>query len=379
MNEQQDLRQLKTLIREWSNEMGFSQMGVTDLDLGDAPEKLQRWLDNGYHGSMQWMENHADLRKSPASLVPGALRSISFRLNYLPPNAEPVKALKTEENAYIARYAMGRDYHKLIRKRLATLAKRIEQWCLDNAVMDEFNQRAFVDSAPVMERQLAEKAGLGSIGKHTLLIHREEGSWFFLGEILTNIPLAVDEPAKEDLCGSCDACLKVCPTDAFPKPYVLDARRCISYWTIESSAPIPEEFREPMGNRVFGCDDCQAICPWNKHAHHTYEGDFHPRHDLDASTLLSLFQWDEAEFLKKTEGSAIRRIGYSGWLRNLAIGLGNAPTSPEIIATLESRLDGADSVVAEHIQWAINRQRGAPKRRKRKAKDPNKLIPTRQA
>ncbi len=319
---------------------------------------------------MSWFERNEDKRLNPELLHPGTLRVLSFRMLYLPAQSAHIETLKDPNHAYIARYALGRDYHKLMRKRLAQLADQI----FEAAKPMIADQRAFVDSAPVLERPLAEKAGLGWVGKHTLLLHRDVGSWFFLGEIFTNLPLPVDDRPVANECGECTACLKVCPTDAFPKPYVLDARRCISYLTIEHKGPIPEAFREPMGNRVFGCDDCQAICPWNKLAKPTDEKDFKPRHQLDNSALLDLFLWDEATFLKRTEGSPIRRIGYELWQRNLAVGLGNAPPSEAIRAALAARLAQATPLVQAHISWALEAQSQPQKRRQRKIKNPEKPL-----
>lgn len=369
-----DYQQLARDIKRWGRELGFQQIGITDTDLSREEQRLEQWLANDYHGSMDWMAAHGDKRSRPEELVPGTRRVISARMNYLPENTEQIRILKSPEKAYISRYTLGRDYHKLIRKRLAQLGKRIEQ-----AVQDlggpEVSQRAFVDSAPVMERPLAEKAGLGWTGKHTLIINSEAGSWFFLGELLTNLPLPVDTPDQPNRCGECTACLKVCPTDAFPKPYQLDARRCISYLTIEHDGPIPEEFRQPMGNRVFGCDDCQAICPWNKLAHFSEEDDFSPRHQFDRADLLDLFLWDEETYLKRTEGSAMRRVGYDNWQRNLSIGLGNAPTNSAIVDVLEARLSQTNNpMLQEHFRWALTQQQSPPKRRQRKIKNPNKIA-----
>jgi epoxyqueuosine reductase len=368
-----DVHQLAAQIKIWGRELGFSQVGITDIDLGSAEDRLQAWLAKGFHGSMAWMAAHDNKRSRPADLVPGTVRVISVRMDYLPGDTAQIQVLKNPQKAYISRYALGRDYHKLIRKRLSTLAKQID----DALPADYFQQagqpraddwlnRAFVDSAPVMERPLAEKAGLGWMGKHTLLINSTAGSWFFLGEIYTFIPLPVDSPNQPNQCGECTACLKVCPTDAFVAPYELDARRCISYLTIENQGVIPEEFREPMGNRVFGCDDCQAICPWNKYAQFTQETDFLPRHGLADSDLLTLFQWSEQQYLANTEGSAIRRIGYEAWQRNLAVGLGNAPSQPEIMAALQAKRAEASAMLLEHIDWAIAKQADALYRRKRK-------------
>ena len=364
-----ELAELAADIKRWGRELGFQQIGISDGQLAEHEQHLQDWLAKGYEGDMAWMAAHGNKRSRPEELLPGTRRVISARMDYLPPDTQQIKVLKQPDKAYISRYALGRDYHKLIRKRLAELAKRIE------ARIPETSQRAFVDSAPVMERPLAEKAGLGWVGKHTLLINSTAGSWFFLGELLTNLPLPIDESREPNQCGDCSACLKVCPTDAFPTPYTLDARRCISYLTIENKGAIPEEFREPMGNRVFGCDDCQAICPWNKYAKATSETDFLPRHGLDNSDLNDLFQWTEDEFLQRTEGSAIRRIGYEGWQRNLSVGLGNAPYNENIVASLERRLEGANPMLREHFEWALAQQAKPNRRRKRKVKAPKGAEP----
>jgi iron-sulfur cluster binding protein, putative len=281
--------------------------------------------------------------------VEGTERIIAVRLDYRPDPDDPDAVLGDDEKAYITRYSLGRDYHKLMRKRLAKLAKWIDE------ALPGYYHRAFVDSAPVMEKPIAVKAGLGWQGKHTLLLHPKAGSWFFLGEIYTSAPLPIDEPYPTDHCGSCTACLDVCPTNAFPEPYVLDAARCISYLTIENNGPIPEELRPLMGNRVFGCDDCQLVCPFNKFSESTEEPDFQPRHGLDNSTLAELFLWDEDTFLKRTEGSAIRRAGYEGWLRNLAVGLGNAPSTIPVIEALKARREYPSEMVREHVDWALRR------------------------
>lgn len=357
-----ELAKLADDIKLWGRELGFQQVGISDGKLGEHEEHLQAWLAKGYQGDMSWMSAHGNKRSRPDELLPGTIRVISVRMDYLPADTQQIKILKQADKAYISRYALGRDYHKLIRKRLAQLAKKIEE------AIPHANQRPFVDSAPVMERPLAEKAGLGWVGKHTLLINSQAGSWFFLGELLTDLALPTDHSTEENQCGDCSACLKVCPTDAFPRPYELDARRCISYLTIENKGSIPLEFREPMGNRVFGCDDCQAICPWNKYAKPTRETDFLPRHGLDSIELLELFQWSEAEFLGRTEGSAIRRIGYEGWLRNLAVGLGNAPSDSRIVDSLKARLADASPLLEEHLQWALEKQADPKRRRKRKIK-----------
>jgi len=361
-----DFHALAQQVKVWGRELGFQQIGITDTDLSKHEHYLQQWLQAGYHGDMTWMATHGTKRSRPQTLLPGTLRVISARMDYLPEDTQQIKILKDSRKAYISRYALGRDYHKLIRKRLSRLAQQLEA-----AVGASLNQRAFVDSAPVLERALAEKSGLGWVGKHTLVINSQAGSWFFLGEIYTNLPLPLDTSEQHNQCGDCSACLKVCPTDAFPAPYQLDARRCISYLTIENKGSIPEIFRQPMGNRVFGCDDCQVICPWNKFAKPTAEGDFKPRHNLDDVDLLDLFTWSEAEFLERTAGSAIRRIGYERWLRNLAVGLGNAPASPAIIEALELKKSAVSLMVLEHIEWALDRQRN-PRRRRRKIKAADK-------
>ncbi|WNO08179.1 tRNA epoxyqueuosine(34) reductase QueG [Teredinibacter sp. KSP-S5-2] len=365
------LDQLTNAIKNWAKEEGFQQVGITKGDLTAEQPAYEAWLKKGYHADMQWMAENKEKRLSPALLHPNTQRVISFRMNYLPPDTEQIKILKSPTKAYVSRYALGRDYHKLIRKRLAKIATKIEQFAETHLNEGQPEQRPFVDSAPVLERPLAAMAGLGWTGKHTLIIHPEAGSWFFLGEIFTSIPLPVNEEKVENKCGDCEACLKVCPTDAFPQPYVLDAGRCISYLTIENKGSIPEEFREPMGNRVFGCDDCQAICPWNKYASFTEETDFHPRHQLDISELIDLFNWDEKQFLDKTAGSPIRRIGYQNWLRNLAVGLGNAPSHNEIGHTLEQKKAHCSELVREHIDWALTQQHSPNRKRKRKIKKPD--------
>jgi epoxyqueuosine reductase len=369
MNSLIDLAKLATQIKRWGQELGFQQVGITDATLGEHEERLQAWLSRGYHGSMAWMAEHDNKRSRPAELVPHTVRVISVRMDYLPGDTQQIQVLKNPNKAYLSRYTLGRDYHKLIRKRLAQLAKQIDDALPENYPRNtESMHRAFVDSAPVMERPLAEKAGLGWVGKHTLVINSHAGSWFFLGEIFTFLPLPIDEPSQLNQCGECTACLKVCPTDAFPNPYELDARRCISYLTIENKGAIPVEFREPMGNRVFGCDDCQAICPWNKYAQYTQETSFLPRHGLENSDLLTLFQWSETEFLANTEGSAIRRMGYDSWQRNLAIGLGNAPSDIRIIEALTQRRESASALLQEHIDWALAQQQKPNRIRKRKIK-----------
>ena len=344
-----DMAALREEIAGWSVELGFGQCGVSDIDLSTAEERLQTWLEKRFHGSMHYMEKHGTRRSRPAELVPGTVRVISVRMDYLPESQEAATALLDHASrAYVSRYALGRDYHKVMRGRLRELARRIE------STVGEFGYRVFVDSAPVLEKAIAEKAGLGWIGKHTNLIDRDAGSWFFLGELYTDLPLPVDQ-AEESHCGSCTACIDICPTRAIVAPYELDARRCISYLTIESPDPIPVHLRQAVGNRIYGCDDCQLFCPWNKFARRTSEADFAPRHELDSAELVDLFGWDEDTFLQRTEGSAIRRIGIERWRRNIAVALGNAETRPGVIAALQARADDPSPLVAEHVAWALAR------------------------
>lgn len=334
-------------IREWGDALGFQALGFTGVDLQQHEEYLQKWLAKGYHGEMEWMARHGSKRSQPNALVPGTCTVITARMDYLPEGADAEQVLSQSELAYISRYALGRDYHKLMRARLAKLARQIE------TQLGTGRYRAFVDSAPVLERALAENAGLGWIGKNTMLLNDKAGSWFFLGEIYTDIPLPPDPPQATQHCGTCQACLDICPTQAFVAPWVLDARKCISYLTIEFDGVIPEALRRAMGNRIYGCDDCQLVCPWNKFAAQTREPDFAPRHQLDSITLATCFGWDEATFLARTEGSAIRRIGYSQWRRNVAIALGNADTSDEVVQALQSAVDDPSAVVREHVLWAL--------------------------
>ena len=341
--------ELAERIRAWGRDLGFQQLGFSDIELGDHEIHLNNWLSQGFHGEMEYMQRHGTRRSRPAELEEGTLRVISVRMDYLPQAAEDIEALLLKPSkGVVSRYALGRDYHKLMRKRLQKLAHQIE------AHIGPFGYRVFVDSAPVLEKALAEKAGLGWIGKHSNLINKSAGSWFFLGEIYTDLPLPIDKAANEH-CGACTKCIEVCPTQAIIAPYTVDARRCISYLTIELRDSIPEELRPLMGNRIYGCDDCQLVCPWNRFARPTQEADFEPRNGLDAPQLIALFAWDEAQFLKRTEGSAIRRIGFECWLRNIAVALGNAPTSGAIIAALQSRQHYASDMVREHVEWALNR------------------------
>ncbi|MDJ0916250.1 MAG: tRNA epoxyqueuosine(34) reductase QueG [Woeseiaceae bacterium] len=337
---------LKRDIEAWAGELGFQGVGVSDTDLARAGERLNAWLDRGYHGEMAYMQKHGSKRYVPAELVPDTIRIISVRMDYLAaPQQEAIDKLDHPELAYVSRYALGRDYHKVLRSRLQKLAQKIE------ASTGPFGYRVFVDSAPVLEKPIAEKAGLGWIGKHTNLINRIDGSWFFLGELYTDLPLPVDEPASEH-CGSCRACIDVCPTDAIVAPYKLDAKRCISYLTIEHGSAIPEEFRKPMGNRIYGCDDCQLFCPWNKFAKPTGEADFAPRHGLDNADLADLATWGEETFLTRTEGSAIRRIGHERFQRNIAVALGNAERSPDVMRAIDQLDSSPSSLVREHANWA---------------------------
>jgi epoxyqueuosine reductase len=339
-------------IKRWAHELGFANTGISGIDLEDDEAHLQRWLDAGHHGDMDYMARHGSKRTRPAELEPGTQRVISVRMDYTPPGtANAWDVLGDAQAGYVSRYALGRDYHKLMRSRLQKLAERIQ------GVVGDFGYRAYVDSAPVMEKALARNAGLGWIGKHTVLINRRAGSYFFLGELYTDLPLPVDPPASAH-CGTCTRCIDVCPTQAIIGPYQLDAKRCISYLTIELKGSIPEDLRAPMGNRIFGCDDCQLVCPWNKFAQETSEPDFAPRHSLEGAKLVELFGWTEQEFLKRTEGMAIRRTGYEGWLRNIAVALGNAPRSTGIVAALQARADHPSPIVREHVAWALARQRG---------------------
>jgi epoxyqueuosine reductase len=334
-------------IRAWARELGFADAGIGEMTLDTDAGHLGRWLDAGHHGGMAYMARDAELRAQPARLRPGTLSVISVRLDYRP-HAESAEAvLKQGDKAYISRYALGRDYHRLLRARLLKLAARLQ------AHVGPFGHRVFADSAPVLEKALARNARLGWIGKNTLLLNRNAGSWFFLGEIYTDLPLPPDpSPPVADECGRCSACLKICPTQAFTGPYQLDARRCISYLTIEHHGSIPEDLRPLIGNRIFGCDDCQLICPWNRYARIGSEPAFAPRHGLDGPALRELFAWTEAEWLEKTEGMALRRAGYARWLRNLAVALGNAPASELTRATLRARAHHPDAVVREHVDWA---------------------------
>jgi len=343
----EDLAQLAASIKNWGRELGFQKVGIARVELPEDAGFLQDWLEKERHGTMDYMARHGEKRWRPATLIPGTVCAISARLDYWPTAIHSAaETLDEPRIAYVSRYALGRDYHKVMRTRLGRLTKKIE------AIAGPMGARVFVDSGPVLEKALARNAGLGWIGKHTNLLDRSAGSYFFLGEILTDLALPFDAPVSAH-CGTCTACVDICPTQAIVAPYQLDARRCISYLTIELRDSIPVEFRKAMGNRIYGCDDCQLVCPWNKYAQPSGESDFVPRHGLDHAQLVQLFAWTEADFLERTEGSAIRRIGYECWLRNIAVALGNAPSSPSIIAALAARSDHPSEIVREHVAWAL--------------------------
>ncbi|MDH5395455.1 MAG: tRNA epoxyqueuosine(34) reductase QueG [Gammaproteobacteria bacterium] len=344
------MARLSSQIKAWGKEFGFQQIAITDTQLDKAEQTLNKWLALGCHGDMEWMAQHGKKRTRPAELIAGTHRIITARMDYWPPDIVTAEAVLADSNkAYISRYALGRDYHKVLRKRLQKLAAKIE------TEVGAFGYRVFVDSAPVMEKPLAEKAGLGWVGKHSNILNKDAGSWFFLGEIYTDLPLPVDA-ATENHCGTCQACIDICPTKAITQPYVVDARLCISYLTIELKTAIPEPLRPLMGNRIYGCDDCQLCCPWNRFAVDSSEPDFFTRHHLDDVTLLDLFNWDEKTFLDKTEGSAIRRIGYERWLRNIAVALGNNKDKKNnalIISALKIKRPHCSDMVREHVDWAL--------------------------
>lgn len=338
-------------IKTWASELGLSACAITDTDLGEHETYLLNWLKDGFHGEMDYMQRHGTKRSRPAELEPGTVRIVSVRLDYFPPVATDADTvLQNSELGYVSRYALGRDYHKVLRKRLQLLADKIQ------VVAGDFAYRAFTDSAPVLEKAIAEKAGLGWIGKHSNLLGEKTGSWFFLGELYTDLPLPVDPPQATSHCGSCRACIDACPTQAIVAPYRVDARRCISYLTIELDGPIPVEFRRAMGNRIYGCDDCQLVCPFNKFSSPTDVADFKPRFNLDAPDLCELFGWSEAEFNERMQGSPIRRIGYTNWLRNIAVALGNATRSDKVISALHSRSDSSNTMLREHVEWALQEQ-----------------------
>lgn len=334
-------------IKNWGKELGFQQIGITDTNLMEAENHLHNWLNKGFHGEMEYMAKHGNKRTRPDLLIPNTKSIISVRMDYLPETAEQINAaIDSPITAFISRYALGRDYHKILRNRLQKLVNKIE------SEVGDFGYRAFVDSAPVLEKAIAQKAGLGWIGKHSNLINRKAGSWFFLGEIYTDLSFISDQPASSH-CGQCVACIDICPTQAIIAPYQVDARLCISYLTIELHGSIPEHLRSAIGNRIYGCDDCQLICPWNRFAKLSTEKDYNPRHNLNKSHLTELFSWSETEFLKKMEGSAIRRIGYQRWLRNIAVALGNTKPSDQVIKTLLKKQSQCSELVKEHINWAV--------------------------
>jgi epoxyqueuosine reductase len=336
-------------IQHWAQQLGFQQIGITGIDLAADERHLERWLALERHGEMHYMQRHGRRRSRPAELEPGTRTVISARMDYLPPAADALALLERPSRAYVSRYALGRDYHKVLRRRLQRLADHIATF------VGPFGYRVFVDSAPVLEKALARDAGLGWIGKHTNLLNREAGSWFFLGEVYTDLPLPTEPQPASDHCGTCTACIDVCPTRAIVAPYQLDARLCISYLTIELAGAIPEPLRPLIGNRIYGCDDCQLFCPWNKFARLTAEDDFHPRHALDDAGLIDLFEWNEQQFLDRTAGSAIRRIGHERWLRNIAVALGNAPGNDAVLNALATRQEHASPLVREHVDWALAR------------------------
>lgn len=342
-----DMVELAARIRAWARELGFGALAVAGVDLGEAEDGLAQWLAAGFHGGMDYMARHGMKRARPAELVPGTIRVISVRMDYWPDAEQAEAVLADGRRGYVSRYALGRDYHKVLRARLQQLADRI-------GAEAPHGYRVFVDSAPVMEVELAARSGLGWRGKHTLLLDRSAGSYFFLGELFTDLPLPVDQPVVPH-CGTCKACIDACPTGAIVEPYRLDARRCISYLTIELAGTIPLEFRAAIGNRIYGCDDCQLVCPWNRFARRSVERDFAVRYRLDGAGLCELFAWSEAEFLERTAGSAIRRIGHERWLRNIAVALGNALTGDEVVAALRTGFQHESPVVREHVQWALQR------------------------
>jgi len=351
--DQRQLRSLAEEIKRLGVDLGFAKLGIAETALEADERHLEDWLAAGFHGSMAYMARHGRKRSRPADLVPGTLRVISARMSYWPGSRarDALEALADGRSGYVARYALGRDYHKVLRRRLQRLADAVTER------IGDFGYRVFVDSAPVLEKALARNAGLGWIGKHSNLLDRD-GSWFLLGELFTDLPLPADEPTSEH-CGSCRACLDVCPTGAIVAPYRVDARRCISYLTIELRGSIPAPLRTAIGNRIFGCDDCQLFCPWNKFARPTGVADFAVRHGLDGSKLATLFAWPEAEWQARTEGSAVRRAGYEGWLRNVAVALGNAPSEAAVTRALEARLDDPSAIVREHVRWALARHEEA--------------------
>lgn len=361
-----DYTELAQNIKQWGKELGFQKVGICDVDLSTHEKPLQDWLDAGYHGDMDWMARHGMMRARPDELHPGTLRVISVRMDYLPPEAHFASNLNNPNQGYISRYALGRDYHKLVRNQLKKLGQKIEK------EVGQLGFRPFVDSAPILERPLAEKAGLGWVGKHSLLLDANAGSWFFLGELLVDIPLPIDT-AQEDQCGKCVACITSCPTGAIIAPGVVDARLCISYLTIEFDGVIPEELRPKLGNRIYGCDDCQLVCPWNRESDITAQADFHRKSIFESPELINLFNWTEEEFMKKMEGSAIRRIGHLQWLRNISVAMGNAAYSTDVIEALKKR-QGLSETLDIHIHWALLQQKQKNNEKEVTTKKTQRLI-----
>lgn len=344
----EELDQIAWQIKAWAQELGFARAAITGVDFSHAEASLQAWLADDFHGEMDYMARHGLKRARPAELVPETRSLISVFMPYRVQESSDAGAILAQgEQAYVSRYALGRDYHKVLRNRLQTLADRLA------ARIGPFGYRVFVDSAPVLEVEAARQAGNGWRGKHTLLLNRDYGSFFFLGELFTDLPLPVDPPMSQEHCGCCSRCMDACPTGAIVAPYRVDARRCISYLTIELEGSIPEEFRPLIGNRIYGCDDCQLACPWNRFAVTTGEADFAVRNGLDDVTLVELFGWSEEDFKARMAGSAIYRIGYARWLRNIAVGLGNAPSAPAVLSALQARRDTPDLLVQAHVRWAL--------------------------
>ncbi len=371
------LTQIKAKLVELAQDYGFQDARVSDVETGQYFEEFRKWVAEGNHGCMSYLERNQELRQFPNKLHPDTCRVVSLRFDYLPEGAGFTKVLRDSNKANISRYALGRDYHKLIRKRLQRLAKDLCQQT------QEFSYRVFVDSAPVLETSFAEKSGLGWKGKHTLTINESAGSWFFLGEIFIDLPLEIDKPVQNQ-CGQCTACINLCPTNAIVAPYKVDARKCISYLTIENNGPIPKELRPLIGNRIYGCDDCQLACPWNRYANISEEKGFSARYNLDNESLINLFNWTEQQFNKRLEGNPIRRIGYQNWLRNIAVALGNSESSAQTIEALQNRKTHCSELVAEHIDWAINQQQNqashdqlseSTKKNKRLIRTIEKMLP----
>lgn len=369
---QLDPTELSNQIKNWGKALGYADVGISSTDLSQYEGGYFNWLDQKFHGEMHYMQTHGTKRTRPQELIPGTQSIISLRINYLESDAHnPLHQLQSPNHAYISRYALGRDYHKTLRQNLKQLVKQIQQY------VPAAQCRIFVDSGPVLERPIAQQAGLGFIGKNSLIIHPRAGSWFFLAEIYTDLPLQPDAPFEKHGCGPCTACIQECPTQAIVANGVVDARRCISYLTIENKSSIPLEFRQAIGNRIYGCDDCQLVCPWNHFTQPQTQADFKPRHKLDQASLVELFQWTEQDFLQKLEGSPIRRIGYQNWLRNIAVALGNSEKSATTLSLLQSTLGQHGELVDEHINWAIEQQTSRPARinQNQSLKAPNPIKP----